>query len=539
MKLTDLLDLFEPEYETDVRNSFYMSNINEHGESLYKTSINRGRDIVNFPDDNDYRIIFSPYGGISSQNKIVRVLFNYRKTDTKYLNNVQYTIFTSHKKIDTTHTENDVTDNHVNNLNLKIINFYIQENLLSELLKLAIEKEKLTDLLKEIIRLDAITPENNFLLKLLQVAEESDSLLNLVKADNRLNKKYEQLIVYGPAGVGKTYGIKQKAIDELKITEDNYEKQTIHTVFHPEYSYYDFFGKVMPTKKEDGQISYTFLPGPFIQALNLAYKNILENPINPEKVLLVIDELNRGNAASIFGGLLNLLDRNEYGISEYPLNIYGMEAQWLKEKMLNAYNFEILEAYSKKVNFTMNDGNNDSLKIYIPNNLSIICTMNTSDQTIFSLDKAFQRRFNKHFLTAENSLETYNENVNIENNNNNNNISWKVFLTKLNTFIKTYAEVDDVDNATIGAYFVKAKTVEGGKKVILEEDIKYTVMYYLWYDLFNGWKRESLLNNLGEEFKQLKTFEEFVKNYTSFINKIVENSATDVVESETTEEIQS
>ena len=169
----------------------------------------------------------------------------------------------------------------------------------------------------------------------------------------------------------------------------------------------------MPIKYGNSQISYDFLPGPFAQALSKAYKNITKQPINPEKVILVVDELNRGNAASIFGGLFNLLDRNDIGISEYPLNIYGMEAMWLKEQIGDLH-LSTLEKYSNKTKFEMYDEENKSLKIYIPDNLSIICTMNTSDQTIFSLDKAFQRRFNKSFITAQNSIDNYFEADNIK-----------------------------------------------------------------------------------------------------------------------------
>jgi 5-methylcytosine-specific restriction endonuclease McrBC GTP-binding regulatory subunit McrB len=279
------------------------------------------------------------------------------------------------------------------------------------------------------------------------------------------------------------------------------------------------FNPTRPIKDENGQISYDFLPGPFAQALSKAYKNITKQPINPEKVILVVDELNRGNAASIFGGLFNLLDRNDIGISEYPLNIYGMEAMWLKEQIGD---LSTLEKYSKKTNFEMYDGDNKSLKIFIPDNLSIICTMNTSDQTIFSLDKAFQRRFNKSFKTAQNSIDNYPiksedndikikyKDIDIDKY-----IIWKDFLLNLNEFIVKNAEVEDVDNATIGAFFVKPK--DG---YILKEDIKYTIMYYLWYDLFSGYRRETLKEKLDGTIKGVKTFEEFVEKYEEFIEKI-------------------
>jgi hypothetical protein len=373
------------------------------------------------------------------------------------------------------------------------------------------------------VSLVKIANEENRLDSLIQAAETEDLLESLLPVTK---KGYLQDIIYGPAGVGKTYSIKKIALYELAITQ--YESQTIHTVFHPESSYYDFFGKVMPVKDQTN-ISYEFLPGPFAQALEKAFQNIIENQDNPQKVLIVIDELNRGNAATIFGGLFNLLDRNKNGVSEYPLNIYGMEAQWIYNK-ITATNIDTLCDYMKGKNdqlpsFEMCTGNNsESIKIFIPHNLSIVCTMNTSDQTIFSLDKAFQRRFDKRFVTADDSIDNYvNGDILIEQHN----ITWKSFLKNLNKFIRDNSDIDDIDNATIGAYFIKAKPKDdsSGDKEIKIEDIKYSIMYYLWYDLFNSWKRDDqLLKKLGDNFIEIKTFQEFVSNtkYQEFIEKINE-----------------
>ncbi len=410
--------------------------------------------------------------------------------------------------------KNNILDNN-------IFNFYIENHLLYELIEVSITAGKLSELMCAM---------NSSQLSEAISIESVDEKFKIMK--DRLHN-FEQKIIYGPSGVGKTYSIKQAAQKSLGIC--NYEKQTIHTVFHPESSYYDFFGKVMPVRKKNDEnkdeISYDFLPGAFAQAIEIAYQNIIDaqtkNLEYPEKVLLVIDELNRGNAAAIFGGLFNLLDRNNNGVSEYPLNIYGMEAQWLYEKIssdLNHLNNYFTSKNKDLPSFEMlknTDQDNDvveSLKIYIPHNLSIICTMNTSDQTIFSLDKAFQRRFDKEFITAEKSRYSYSNNIVLEVDED---IKWKDFLCKLNKFIEKYAEVDDVDNATIGAYFIKPKNDE-----IKTQDIQYTLMYYLWYDLFNGWKRnEQLLKNLGDNFTEenTKTFDSFsqkINQFVEFINDL-------------------
>ena len=479
--LKDLFELTIPNQNLEGKENFYMSHYDDsHDRKLYKTNENRENGELNLPDE---RIILSPYGKLNG-DQVGYVLIDTREI----FPNDSREIFSNCLLVG-----NDLGSDLNNEMIQQILDFLITS--------------------KELVTADKLP-------KLIEAAVEVDKLPKLIEADPRNNINYKQLIIYGPAGVGKTYGIRNIAI-ELKIYEYNFEKQTVHTVFHPEYSYYDFFGKVMPIKDENSQISYDFLPGPFAQALSKAYKNITNQPINPEKVILVVDELNRGNAASIFGGLFNLLDRNNIGISEYPLNIYGMEAMWLKEQIGDSH-LSTLEKYSKKTNFEMYDGDNKSLKIYIPDNLSIICTMNTSDQTIFSLDKAFQRRFNKSFKTAQNSIDNYPiksedndikikyKDIDIDKY-----IIWKDFLLNLNEFIVKNAEVEDVDNATIGAFFVKPK---GG--FILEEDIKYTVMYYLWYDLFSGYRRDTLKEKLAGEIQKVKTFEEFVEKYEKFIEKI-------------------
>ena len=530
--LNDLFELTIPNQNLEGKENFYMSHYDDsHDRKLYKTNENRENGELNLPDE---RIILSPYGKLNG-DQVGYVLIDTREI----FPNDSREIFSNCLLVG-----NDLGSDLNNEMIQQILDFLITSkelvtadklpklieatvtaDKLRNLIEATVTADKLRNLIEAVVEIDNNRGENQEKL-LPKIVAERDKL---IKEDGRSNINYKQLIIYGPAGVGKTYGIRNIANEELKIDEDNFEKQTVHTVFHPEYSYYDFFGKVMPIKDENGQISYDFLPGPFAQALSKAYKNITKQPINPEKVILVVDELNRGNAASIFGGLFNLLDRNNIGISEYPLNIYGMEAMWLKEQIGDSH-LSTLEKYSKKTNFEMYDGDNKSLKIYIPDNLSIICTMNTSDQTIFSLDKAFQRRFNKSFKTAQNSIDNYPiksedndikikyKDIDIDKY-----IIWKDFLLNLNEFIVKNAEVEDVDNATIGAFFVKPK---GG--FILEEDIKYTVMYYLWYDLFSGYRRDTLKEKLGNEFENVNTFEQFVDKdkYDKFITKFTPEEDT-------------
>ncbi len=158
-----------------------------------------------------------------------------------------------------------------------------------------------------------------------------------------------QIIYYGVPGCGKS----NKIFEALKDVPD-FNK--IRTIFHPEYTNADFIGQILP--KSDGEkISYQFTPGPFTEILARAYQK------PEEHFYLVIEEINRGNAAAIFGDVFQLLDRDDSGKSQYPV-----------------HNKDLCEHLQKD-------------EIRLPANLSIIATMNTSDQNVFTLDNAFQRRF--------------------------------------------------------------------------------------------------------------------------------------------------
>ena len=123
------------------------------------------------------------------------------------------------------------------------------------------------------------------------------------------NIKPIQKILFGCPGTGKSYKIREIAEEQLNITFDSDTKilkNTVKTVFHPEYTYGDFMGKLLPLT-QGTNVMYKFYPGHFLKVLGMAYRGLIEG--NNEHYLLVIDELNRGNAAAIFGTVFQLLDR--------------------------------------------------------------------------------------------------------------------------------------------------------------------------------------------------------------------------------------
>lgn len=190
-------------------------------------------------------------------------------------------------------------------------------------------------------------------------------------------------IYYGIPGCGKSFHIEDEVLKEVDKEHD-----VFRTTFYLDYSNSDFIGQIYPVVGDDGSVSYEEKPGPFTKALERALRK-------PKKMIyLVIEEINRGNAAAIFGDTFQLLDRLKKdrdgrvaGDSEYPVNN------------------EFIEGYFKKNNVPFN-----SDKIYIPHNLTLLATMNTSDQNVFPLDTAFKRRWDREKVMTD-----WNEVGNIKN----------------------------------------------------------------------------------------------------------------------------
>lgn len=289
----------------------------------------------------------------------------------------------------------------------------------------------------------------------------------------RLNK-----IFYGVPGVGKSYSIKQ--------AEDLFEQEK--TVFHPEYTNADFVGQLLPIRNKNesntsnnadnkqSSISYEFVPGPFTRILAKALKN-QHDP--DKKYMLVIDEINRGNAAAIFGEIFQLLDRDESGKSEFGIS-----------------NKDIYDYLIEK------EGVDKSLlpdeKIYLPSNLYIWATMNTSDQNVYTLDTAFQRRWQMEILTInfdkDDDTKVQGE---IPIPNSNNKLNWREFVTAINAEILNRNEgMISVEDKRIGPWFAKKNEIED-KNLFTQKVIKY-----LWDDAFKM--------SRTEVFKDVKTLDEIV-----------------------------
>lgn len=314
----------------------------------------------------------------------------------------------------------------------------------------------------------------------------------------------ENILLYGVPGSGKSWTIQHEYCDVEECME--------RLVFHPDYMYSDFVGQILPVVKKDDEgkekVRYEFKPGPFTKILKKAY----EDP--QRSYYLVIEEINRGNAPAIFGEIFQLLDRMDKdkdgfkkGTSEYGITNENIA----------------LEVYG-----------DSERKVRIPANLSILGTMNTSDQNVFTLDTAFQRRwimrmiknsFVKHEYADKPILDTT--------------VSWKQFCEAINEEILRRNNVTSSEDKRLGAYFVSAddlayvETQDGdSEKQIIEAEHKNArfaekVIKYLWDDAFKfshpdtfDTRRYKSLETVIETFNASKGNDRF-KVYHENLRKLI------------------
>ena len=337
-------------------------------------------------------------------------------------------------------------------------------------------------------------------------------------------KTYQQKILFGSPGTGKSYQIDQEIIPfELNIDIEKTPANVIKTVFHPEYTYGDFVGKLMPITV-GGNVQYKFYEGHFLKALSQAYKNIIaaqDNDGDCEKVALVIDEINRGNSAAIFGTIFQLLDREPDGWSSYEVSVNEIifnrlfELCDLKESLKKqgkviSYKFgdEEIEAseLQKKLNCHF-----ENRTIKIPPNLSILASMNTSDSSIYYMDSAFKRRWEWEFIDVDSNTVSA-EGVAFENRD-----EWIKFVSKLNAFIKSnHKSIRGIEDKQIGHFFITDEQ-------ILKSSVQNKLMFFLWDSVFNRDKKPLVKLLFDENTEnELITFGDFAKEVDLFIQKISE-----------------
>ena len=282
-------------------------------------------------------------------------------------------------------------------------------------------------------------------------------------SDDLQNYLHQNVIFYGVPGCGKSHFIDEllKDSQENKMDETYYKR----ILFHPEYSYSDFVGQIMPTVK-DNQVTYEFEAGPFVEIL----ADALADP--KHEYILIIEEINRGNAPAIFGDLFQLLDRNRDGESEYA--IYN-------KAILNSNEFKKL--------------NPKPASVTIPKNLTILATMNTCDQNVFTLDTAFKRRW--RMCRIENDFtKACNDPIGALG------FTWPEFAEAVNQDI-----LDNCNDGTaaedklLGAFFVKEDDIADA------QCFAEKVLMYLWNDVVN-YDRSRLF-----DVNNYKTLDQAIKGF--------------------------
>lgn len=281
-------------------------------------------------------------------------------------------------------------------------------------------------------------------------------------------QNFSQTIYYGVPGSGKSHEV-DKIIDKNVPNKDDRLNQVIRVVFHPDYTNADFVGQVMPYVN-DG-IEYRFKAGPFTRILKHAYKE------HSKHFYLVIEEINRGNAAAIFGELFQLLDRDNDGFSCYSLNNPDITSFIMSKD--DYYNDKILP---ESVEVGGEKWILDS-PIRLPPNLSILATMNTSDQNVFTLDNAFQRRWDMELVPNTLDIASAQYNAKIADSR----ISWGIFREFINEQISKKSVgtgLSSMEDKRLGGWFVKAS----GN--IAKEVFANKVLKYLYDDAFKFSRQE-------------------------------------------------
>ena len=333
-------------------------------------------------------------------------------------------------------------------------------------------------------------------------------------------KSYKTLqqIYYGAPGTGKSH-----IINELTEGES-----VIRTTFHPDSDYSTFVGAYKPTMgllpicDELGQpmkigstvlhkeqIIYEFVDQAFLQAYVQAWKFYAENSDTAKKQYLIIEEINRGNCAQIFGDLFQLLDRNDSGFSVYPINAdKDMKKQLAKAFKKDGVTITIPNADKINALYKGKDIVSKVLSgeiLVLPNNLYIWATMNTSDQSLFPIDSAFKRRWEWQYMPIGKGYDENGQEIKWAIEGATKKFSWWSFLEKINAQI---GEVTQSEDKKLGFFICKA--TDG---VISAEKFVGKVIFYLWNDVFknNGFD--------GPKFQDAdKTELSFGKFYKSDMN---------------------
>lgn len=295
-----------------------------------------------------------------------------------------------------------------------------------------------------------------------------------------------QQIYYGAPGTGKSY----------EINDLTKPYSTIRTTFHPDSDYSTFVGAYKPVMQkvdlrdlsghivegvQEDRIVYTYVKQAFLKAYLGAWQKYAKGDETAEPQFLVIEEINRGNCALIFGDLFQLLDRSDNGFSTYPIEADSDLQNEIKEAFADGgeYAFgneldvdDAVDGYTSNYGKTLSDDIKNGRVLLLPNNLYIWATMNTSDQSLFPIDSAFKRRWDWRYVKIADAGKGWKIKCGIEY------CDWWTFVEEIN---KKIAKETSSDDKKLGYFFCKPPK---DSDTITEEKFVGKVLFYLWNDVF-------------------------------------------------------
>ena len=345
------------------------------------------------------------------------------------------------------------------------------------------------------------------------------------------NSEQSQIIYYGAPGTGKSHIVKKQTEGE----------SVVRTTFHPDSDYSTFVGCYKPTTKPypmytsygekavtikdatgkeltENRIVYEFVDQAFLQAYVKAWKFYAQatEGSDPKKQYLIIEEINRGNCAQIFGDLFQLLDRNGRGFSDYYIHADNDLKRHIYQKFQD--NGVTFSEYHQKAIDAVYPKEEESVALRVlsgeilllPNNLYIWATMNTSDQSLFPIDSAFKRRWDWKYRPIVKGRDEDGKELKWRIAADTKEYDWWSFLEKINAVIGSTTSSED---KKLGFFFCKA--IDG---VISAETFVSKIIFYLWNDVFKdfGFDEDIFKDEISADGKYSTL--DFDKFYTATAN---------------------
>ena len=330
------------------------------------------------------------------------------------------------------------------------------------------------------------------------IKPEKEAIFTLLDADEIMSNTENELhissteritfdrnrIIFGAPGTGKSYKLNE---DKKELLKDGggFERVT----FHPDYSYAHFVGTYKPVSNESAEISYEYVPGPFMRTYVAAMKSAKTD--NSKPYLLIIEEINRANVAGVFGDVFQLLDRNSENISEYPIQTSEDVRKYLVKEL----------------------GGDTALytEIKIPDNMFLWATMNSADQGVYPMDTAFKRRWNFTYLGINDNEEgILDKEVSLGIGNYERTIKWNELRKAINIELLEECKVNE--DKLLGPYFVAKNCLDVNEKFV--EVFKNKIIMYLFDDaakhkrsvIFSGSETNNIYSEICKEFDEKGIF---------------------------------